>query len=102
MKSQASKNINLLQTSSTLAGSSISNIGYVELILETTQAHAFNFVISDVGPGVHTIKVQAKLTSTEAGSSATAMAAVGMGSTTIESVRMIKDENIIYGSWGRV
>ena len=95
MKSQASKNINLLQTSSTLAGSSISNIGYVELILETLQAHAFNFVMTDLSSGVHTITVQAKVTST-ASANATAMAAVGMGSTTIESVRMIKGEEIIY------
>ena len=80
----------------TSAGLPITNIGYVELILNTLQAHAFNFVMPDVGPGLHTITVQAKLTSTESGSSATAMAAVGMGSTTIESVRMIKGEDIIY------
>jgi len=79
----------------TSAGLPISNIGYVELILETLQAHAFNFVMVDVGPGVHTITVQARVISTASGN-ATAMAAVGMGSTAIESVRMIKDEEILY------
>jgi len=77
------------------AGLPIDNIGYVELILETLQAHAFNFVMADVGPGVHTVAVQAKVSSSESGN-ANAMAAVGMGSTTIESVRMIKGEDIIF------
>jgi len=88
-------NTELYQALMTSAGLPIDNIGYVELILETLQAHAFNFVIADVGPGVHTITVQAKVASSESGN-ATAMAAVGMGSTTIESVRMIKGEDIIY------
>lgn len=45
--------------------------------------------------GVHTITVQARVLTDIDGSSATAKAAVGMGSTTIESVRMIKGENVI-------
>jgi hypothetical protein len=61
----------------------------------TLQAHAFNFVFADVASGVHTVEVQARLFTDTDGSSAAAKAAVGMGSTTIESVRMIKDENII-------
>lgn len=80
---------------STSAGEAIENIGYVELILETLQAHAFNFVFADVASGVHTVEVQARLFTDTDGSSAAAKAAVGMGSTTIESVRMIKGENII-------
>jgi hypothetical protein len=88
-------NTELYQALWTATGMSIDNIGYVELILETLQAHAFNFVMTDLSSGVHTITVQAKVTST-ASANATAMAAVGMGSTTIESVRMIKGEEIIY------
>jgi hypothetical protein len=78
------------------AGSPISNIGYVELILETLQAHSFNFVKADVPSGVHTVTVQARVVSETSGSSATARGAVGMGSTAIECVRMIKGEDIIY------
>jgi hypothetical protein len=88
-------NTALYQALMTASGTSIDNIGYVELILETLQAHAFNFVKADVGPGVHTVTVQAKVASSTSGN-ATAMAAVGMGSTTIESVRMIAGEDVIY------
>ena len=73
----------------------ISNIGYVELILETLQAHAFNFVALDVPAGVHTIAVQAMLETGTSSASATAKGAIGMGSTSIESVRMIKDEVVV-------
>jgi len=75
-------------------GLPIDNIGYVELILETLQAHAFNFVKADVTAGVHTIAVQARVLS-DISNNANALGAVGMGSTAIESVRMIKDEDFI-------
>ncbi len=88
-------NTELYNSLVTFAGAEITNIGYVELILETLQAHAFNFVIADLTPGVHTVAVQARVFTDTDGSSATAKAAVGMGSTTIETVRMIKGENII-------
>ena len=32
----------------------------IELILDTLDAHAFNFVAADLGSGVHTVEVQAK------------------------------------------
>lgn len=88
-------NTELYTALSDSAGESIDNIGYVELILDTLQAHAFNFVKADVVSGVHTVQVQAKVTNTTSGN-ATAMGAVGMGSTAIECVRMIKGEDIIY------
>lgn len=88
-------NTELYNSLVTFAGSEITNIGYVELILETLQAHAFNFVKADLTPGVHTVAVQARVFTDTDGSSATAKAAVGMGSTTIESVRMIKGEDIV-------
>lgn len=88
-------NTKLYQSLMTYAGTEITNIGYVELILETLQAHAFNFVKADLPAGVHTVAVQARVFTDTDGSSATAKAAVGMGSTTVESVRMIKGEDIV-------
>jgi len=69
----------------------------IELILETLDAASFNFVAVDVPQGVHTISVQAKIdtaTTAELGS-ATAKALVGKGAMTVESVRLIKDPNVI-------
>lgn len=69
----------------------------IELILDTMDAHAFNFVAPDLTfSGVHTIEVQAMietLTSKQEGT-ASAMATIGKGSVTIELVRMIKGEDI--------
>jgi hypothetical protein len=69
----------------------------IELILDTTDAASFNFVAIDVPVGVHTVSVQARIdttTSTETGT-ASALATVGKGSLTVESVRLIKDPNVI-------
>jgi hypothetical protein len=69
----------------------------IELILDTMDAHAFNFVAPDLTfSGVHTIEVQAMIetdTSTQEGT-ASATATIGKGSVTIELVRMIKGEDI--------
>jgi len=69
----------------------------IELILDTMDAHAFNFVAPDLTfSGVHTIEVQAMIeadTSKQEGT-ASAMATIGKGSVTIELVRMIKGEDI--------
>jgi len=69
----------------------------IELILETMDAASFNFVAVDVPQGVHTISVQAKIdtaTTSQLGSSS-AKALVGKGAVTVESVRLIKDPNVI-------
>ena len=61
----------------------------IELILDTMAAHHFNFVAANLGPGVHTVEVWAKietLTSSIAGL-ADAKALVGKGSLTVEEVR---------------
>ncbi|OPY77667.1 MAG: hypothetical protein A4E65_02649 [Syntrophorhabdus sp. PtaU1.Bin153] len=84
----------LYQALLTADGASIDNIGFVELIQETLQAHAFNFVMADVTAGLHTITVQARVVQETSGD-ATALGAVGIGSTTIESVRMIKGEDVV-------
>jgi len=69
----------------------------IELILDSTTATSFNFVALDVSQGVHTISVQARVDtigSAQAGQYA-AMGTVGKGSMTVESVRLIKDPNVI-------
>src|SRR5437762_1774236 len=60
-------------------------------------AASFNFVAVDVPQGVHTISVQARIDTdaTFQTGSASAEALVGKGSMTVESVRLIKDPNVI-------
>lgn len=64
----------------------------VQLILDTLGAHAFNFVKGNVGVGVHSLQVQFKLDkdTVDDGTSSTAVAkaCAGLGSVTVESVRM--------------
>jgi len=72
----------------------------IGLILDTMDAHSFNFVAPDLPQGDHTIVVQAKLdTKKELGGtvegSADADAAIGYGTVTIQQVRMIKNEELI-------
>jgi hypothetical protein len=69
----------------------------LELILDTMNANAFNFVLDDLGPGEHTVTVQARIsTEAEAGAGvADAKATIGKGSMTVEEVRLIKNEDIL-------
>lgn len=84
---------------------------FLQLILDTMAAHSFNFIAADVPPGVHTIEVQVMLDydlgdgvgiyerpdlADEVNSAAMSgsSACVGKGSVTIESVRMIKNEDV--------
>lgn len=83
----------------------------LQLILDTMQANSFNFVVPDLIAGEHTVQVQAKLTYkaegnleqetidtelvTMAEGQAAARAYLGNGSVTIETVRMVKDENVV-------
>ena len=67
----------------------------LRLVLKTLSAHAFNFLMVDVPPGVQTIEVEARA-DTDAALSGTmfgeakSTALVGVGSMFIESVRMVK------------
>jgi len=64
----------------------------IQLILKTTSAHTFNFILLNVGTGVHTITIQAKVSSSASGSGggvAIANALYGLGSVTIDSVRLV-------------
>lgn len=83
----------------------------LQLILDTMQANSFNFVVPDLSAAEHTVKIQAKLsykaygnleqetindaTVTMAEGEAFAEAYLGNGSVTIETVRMIKGENVV-------
>ncbi len=68
----------------------------IQLILDTTSAHSFNFIFLNVGTGTHTVVVQAQVdtsnTSTFAngnGGVSISNAAFGLGSLTVDSVRLV-------------
>ncbi len=66
----------------------------ITLILSTSSAHAFNFVLLNVGSGTHTVDVQvlADTNSSEmTGGVAIAGAAYGPASVTIDEVRLVHD-----------
>jgi hypothetical protein len=69
----------------------------IELILSTMDAASFNFVATDVPTGVHTISVQARISSATSAQngSAAATGTIGKGSLTVESVRLIKNEDVV-------
>ena len=84
-------------TGSIVVDPALVNAETIELILRTLDAASFNFVALDVPQGVHTITVQARINT---GGSAQegefeARALVGKGSMTVESVRLIKDANVV-------
>ncbi|MGI9102108.1 MAG: hypothetical protein ACR2IF_06655 [Terriglobales bacterium] len=65
-----------------------------DLILQTTSAHTFNFIFPNVGVGNYTIKIQAAVNSdaqVSGSGSAAGAAAYGLGSLTVESVRLVHD-----------
>lgn len=64
----------------------------IQLILRTTSAHTFNFIFPTVGVGVYNVVIQAAVNSSATvGGSGTAVggAAFGLGSVTVESVRLV-------------
>jgi hypothetical protein len=69
----------------------------LELVLDTMNANAFNFVEDDLSAGVHTIWVQAKIDTavTQDRGEAAAWATIGNGSVIVEEVRMIKNEGFL-------
>jgi len=69
----------------------------LKLVLETLGSHHFNFVLDDLGSGVHKVQVQARInlaSSVQAGG-AKANALVGKGSLTVEEVRLVKGADIV-------
>jgi hypothetical protein len=74
-------------------------VGYEEigLIIGTLSANSFNFIVDDLDAGVHEVEVSAlcvTFAASQAGS-ARAKAVIGLGSVTIEEVRMIRGEDAI-------
>jgi len=69
----------------------------IQLIEDTMDAASFNFVAVDVPQGVHTVSVQAQIDSTGTVQNGTfeARALVGKKAVTVESVRLIKDPNVV-------
>lgn len=86
--------------SQTLSGCTVSTGGTcsfdltTQLILQTTSSHTFGFVFPNVGVGTYTVSIQAAVDS-NASTSGTAYAvgasAFGLGSVTVESVRLVHD-----------
>ena len=66
-----------------------------ELELETLDAASFGFVDVDVPVGVHQICVQARIRVKTEGGDVEAEGVVGKGTLTVESVRLIKGEDVI-------
>jgi len=65
-----------------------------DLILQTTSAHTFNFIFPNVGVGVWDVQIQAAVNAHATSSGlATGIggAAYGLGSVTVESVRLVHD-----------
>lgn len=70
----------------------------LQLILATLNANSFNYLLPDMSPGVWKIEVQARAKSAVSLSgsglgAASANAFVGLGSTRVETLRLIKDAN---------
>src|SRR5256886_342197 len=64
----------------------------IDLILSTVSAQSFDFVAVDVPEGVHTVSLQARITTSGSAQngSFTALGFVGKGTMTVESVRLAK------------
>jgi hypothetical protein len=67
----------------------------IDLVLQTTSAHTFNFIFPNVGQGVYRLKVKAAVASgasiINGSGTAVGAAAFGLGSMTAESVRLVHD-----------
>jgi hypothetical protein len=69
----------------------------LQLILNSTSANHFNFVLDDVGVGTHLVELQVRLNTnaTWQEGSAAAVATIGKGSLTVEEVRFVKDASVV-------
>ena len=68
----------------------------IQLVLDTMAAHSFNFILPDLPVATYLVEVRAKIDSdtSKIKGSAEANATIGLGSVTIEAVRMIRGEVI--------
>ena len=76
----------------------------IQLILQTTSANGYNFVFPNVGVGTYYLSIQAAADSgavVSAGTgSAIGGAAYGLGSLTVESVRMVQNFSFQFSQSG--
>lgn len=63
----------------------------IELLLDTTAAHHFNFIKADLGQGVHTVVVKSKISNNTvfANGTASSSALLGKGSLSVEEVQAV-------------
>ena len=69
----------------------------IGLIIGTLSANSFNFIVQDLDSGMHEVVVKAACVTgafSQQGSAA-AVAAIGLGSVTVEEVRMVKGEDAV-------
>jgi hypothetical protein len=73
----------------------------IGLFIGTMSANAFNFIVDDLSPGMHTVTVDAACASTAMNQEgcAASVAVIGLGSMTIEEVRMVKGEDAVPEWW---
>jgi len=65
----------------------------IDLIMRTLEAASFSWVGIDIPEGVHNVTVQARV-NTDTSGSAAALGGVGKGTMTVESVRLIRGEDV--------
>ena len=72
----------------------------IELVLESLNANAFQFIKANVSSGVHTVEVFARIdiTGTKEAGSFEGKALVGRGALVVEEVRLIKDQDGVCDS----
>jgi pantothenate kinase len=64
----------------------------ITLVLGTTSAQSYGFILPNVGTGTHTVLVQAQVntgSTSSGGGVAVSNAMLGLGSLTVESVRLV-------------
>jgi len=79
----------------------------ITLVLDTSSAHSFNFLLPNVGVGTHTLVVQAQVStentsvfSTTNGGVSISNALFGLGSLTVDAVRLVNSFNCATDSSG--
>lgn len=64
---------------------------WIEIYKETRAAHSFNFVLKNVGSGVHPVKIQVKTEKIAGFEGGTVTTVIGKRTLLVESVRMVND-----------
>lgn len=69
----------------------------LQLILDTMSAHSFQFAMDNMGSGIHTVQVQARVDTAASsdGGLSNASAIVGKGALTVEEVRLVQNADIV-------